>query len=454
MGKAIQDYNVLYSGLRPLVQFGTRCHYFEHVIKGKENIPSDGGYIYAPCHQQALMEPLVVLHLLREKPVFLARADIFSKPLLKAFFTFLRILPVYRIRDGRDSLNKNTEIFEKSRNVILDGYPLCLMAEGRHNNRHQLLPLVKGMFRIAGETQLKLGSKPLYIIPTGLDYDEYERPYANVVVNIGKPIPVQDYIQTYQENEPLALNQMRQALTESLKEKMHHIASQEYYDEFLTLCKFENPEYRKARGLSNNAWNRFQMRQQIAHDLDALEAEAKREDASEESKQRLQEKLNKAHKLQKMARKKGVPESVAAEKWSAGKLALSLACILGVVAACVFVAPIRWLVLFSLMAYPLPFLPTHLIAKKLIKDTQFRSSVNFGIRLMLTLIYMTIISIVMATTCGGWLGDVLGDQYGFDMHWFLWGLLTYCYIFLLARLTGPAVCWIRGTWDNIKLRIR
>ena len=43
----------------------------------------------------------------------------------------------------------------------------------------------KGMFRIAGETQQKLGDHPLYIVPTGIDFDEYERPYSNLVVNIG-----------------------------------------------------------------------------------------------------------------------------------------------------------------------------------------------------------------------------------------------------------------------------
>lgn len=454
MGKAIQDYNALYSALRPLVQFGTRCHYFGHVIKGRENVPTDGGYIYAPCHQQALMEPLIVLHLLREKPVFLARADIFAKPILRKFFTFLRILPVYRIRDGRDSLNKNTEIFEKSRNVILDGYPLCLMAEGRHNNRHQLLPLVKGMFRIAGETQLKMGQKPLYIIPTGLDYDEYERPYANVVVNLGKPIPVQDYIQTYQDNEPLALNQMRQALSDSLKGLMHHIASQEHYDEFLTLCKFENKDYRKARNLKNNTWNRFCMRQAIAHDLDALEAAAKAENATEEDKKRLQEKLNKAHKLQQLARKKGLPESVVAERWSAGKLILSILALALLIGICVTFPPASAIALLCLMLYPIPFLPTHLIAKKLIKDTQFRSSVNFGIRMVLSLLYMLTTSFVMGFTQGAWFGTLLQEHLHFAMPGIFWGMGTFFFTFALIRITAPAVTWVRGTWDNIKMLVR
>ena len=190
MSKAIQDNDLLYNILSPLVQFACRCHYNSFVVRGMENLPTNGAYIIAPCHQQALMEPLAVLNIAPKPPVFLARADIFKKPTFRAILTFLKIMPVYRIRDGQDQLGRNREVFDRCRDVLVDGFPLCLMAEGRHNNRHHLLPLGKGMFRIAGEAQLALGDHPLYIVPTGIDFDEYEQPYSNLVVNIGRPIAV------------------------------------------------------------------------------------------------------------------------------------------------------------------------------------------------------------------------------------------------------------------------
>ena len=57
MAKSIQDNNVFYNMLSPLVQFGTRCHYQRFEVHGLDNLPQDGAYIIAPCHQQALMEP-------------------------------------------------------------------------------------------------------------------------------------------------------------------------------------------------------------------------------------------------------------------------------------------------------------------------------------------------------------------------------------------------------------
>lgn len=414
MSKAVQDNNLLYNILNPLVQFGTRCHYNDFVVRGQENLPTDGAYIIAPCHQQALMEPLAVL-CFAHKPVFLARADIFAKPTLRAILTFLRIMPVYRIRDGKSNLGKNQAIFDQSRDVLLDGYPLCLMAEGRHNNRHHLLPFGKGMFRIAGETQLRLGDHPLYIVPTGVDFDDYERPYSNVVVNIGKPIPVQPFMNTFRNDEPVALNQMRDALTEALLPLMHDIRDEEHYDDIYALCNLLNHEMRRREGLKNNAWNRFLMRQRIASKFNG----------GEWNIEKFRPYLDTMRRSPLVSR--------LTEHWS---LAATLAAVLGIgafVAAAVMVPAVRWALLFCLLCYPLPFIPTHLIVKKKVADPQFRSSFNFGVRLVLSILYAVVIGIVM-TCC----------------HGVLWGLVAVVWVHIGAWLAGPVVNFLRDTLANCR----
>ena len=407
MSRSIQDNNLLYNILCPLVKFATRCHYHHFVVRGRENLPTDGAYIIAPCHQQALMEPLAVLRVAPKPPVFLARADIFRKPTLRAILTFLRILPVYRIRDGQESLGKNQEIFDRCREVLLDGYPLCLMAEGRHNNRHHMLPLRKGMFRIAGETQLAMGDRPLYIVPTGIDFDDYERPYSNVVVNIGKPIPVQPFMATFRDNEPVALNQMRDALASALSPLMLDIRDEERYDEIWTLCNTLNKEYRRREGLRNTAWNRFLMRQKIAQEVENGKLKVESGKWKAESGQR---------------------------HFAATVLAVLV--VAAVVAAAVLVPVVRWVLLFALVCYPLPLIPTHLIVKKKIADPQFRSSFNFGVRLVLSIVYALVIGIVMAVTGGMWMSRVadLGA-------W--WGLIAVAWVHIAARLTAPVACFLR-----------
>ena len=425
MTKPIQQNNWLYNLLCPLVQFATRCHYNRFVVRGIENLPTDGPYIIAPCHQQTLMEPLAVLCFSPKPPVFLARADIFARPTIRAILTFLRILPVYRIRDGQENLGRNQDIFDQCRDVLLDDYPLCLMAEGRHNNRHHLLPLRKGMFRIAGETQLALGDRPLYIVPTGIDFDHYERPYSNLVVNIGSPIPVQPFMDTYRDNPPLALNQMRDALTDALIPLMLHIRNQEYYDEIFSICNLMNSKMRRKEGLKNNAWNRFLIRQRIADKMDSL---MENQQVDESLRQRVQSTLP-------------LDPALLSDHWSLPTTLFALLSIASLITLVVLFPPLRLTLLFCLLCYPLPFLPTHLIPRKIIKDPQFRSAINFGIRFVLSILYALVISVVMACCHGAWMNDLIPIG-----PW--WGLVALVIVIVFARLAAPIVNILRSTLHN------
>lgn len=427
--KAIQDNNTLYNILNPLVQYGTRCHYQSFELHGTENLPTNGAYIIAPCHQQALMEPLAVLCFAPKPPVFLARADIFNNPTIRAILTFMKILPVYRIRDGQSNLTKNNDIFDKSRDVLLDGFPLCLMAEGRHNNRHHLLPMGKGMFRIAGETQLKLGDHPLFIVPTGIDFDEYERPFSNLVVNIGKPIPVQPFMEEWHSNGPAALNSMRQALVSALSPLMLDIRDEDHYDEIHTLCNVLNRASRRRDGLKNNATNRLLTRQKIAKQFD------NRADA--------EELFAPVRRYRDLCRRLHIGERAMPEHWN---LATTLAVTLLTVAALVAIALVpaaRWCALFLLLCYPVPLIPTHLLVKRLIEDTQFRSSFNFGIRFLLSLLYGIVIGIVMACCHGAWMSRLADIG-----AW--WGLVAVAWVFIGAFLEGPVINALKAIGNNIK----
>lgn len=423
MAKAIQDNDLVYNILSPLVQFGCRCHYSSFTVKGKSNLPTDGSYIIAPCHQQALMEPLAVLNIAPKSPVFLARADIFRRPLFRAALTFLKIMPVYRIRDGQDQLGRNREVFDHCRDVLVDGFPLCLMAEGRHNDRHSMLPLRKGMFRIAGEAQQALGERPLYIVPMGIDFDDYERPYSNLAVNIGRPIAVQPFMDCYRDNEPLALNQMRDALAEALSPLMLDIRSEEHYDEIWTLCNLLNRDMRRRKGLGNSAWNRFKMRQEIAHRVEHDLTE-------EEERERL---LERSAKVKEGCARLHLEAADLAEHWNLATTLMATVAIMLLLAAVAIVPVLRRAVLFCLLCYPMALLPTHLLVKRKIKDPQFRSSVNFGVRFFGSILYTIVISIALAATRG-----------------LLWGLAAVAVVHIMAWLIGPTVGVLRRTMHSCR----
>ena len=395
MKRSLTDFNLFYTLFFPVVQFATRCHYRHIVVRGKENLPEGERYILAPCHQNALMDPLVVLMAVYKPIVFLARADIFKKPVARFFLTWLRISPVYRIRDGRDQLSRNAEVFNTARQALEKGRPLCLMAEGTHNDRHQLLPLVKGMFRIAGDTQRDLGDKPLYIVPVGLDYDDYERPYSSVAVNFGKPIDVRQYMADYNENEPVALNRMRNDLTQALKECIHQVDSVEHYDDEYAYCHQHTQQTLRELKLRNNVWGRFIARQYISSQMSQMDAEAKGNLYAQGSK------------YAEMCNRSQVP------MWFVSKLPRNAAWRLPVwwllmsgVVLLVFL--LCWdMIAMWVLSNPIVYLPTHLLAKAKVKDPQFRSSINYGIRFGLMLVYLIMMFVVAACVIGLWKGLAL-----------------------------------------------
>ncbi|MBQ6067867.1 MAG: 1-acyl-sn-glycerol-3-phosphate acyltransferase [Bacteroidales bacterium] len=419
MKTKLADFNFFYSLFLPVVLYGVRCHYRRFMVKGRENIPWGEPFIIAPCHQNALMDALVVLQVMNRKTVFLARADIFQNPVARFFLTWLRISPVYRIRDGRESLSRNEDIFNTSREVIEKNVPLCLMAEGRHNDRHQLLPLVKGMFRIAGATQVELGDRPLYILPVGLDYDHYECLYHNVCANIGKPIDVRQFVDEYETNEPVALNHMRRVLTASLKGQMHDVVSHDRYDDELAYCHMKTQATLGQLQLKNNPWGRFMARKYISESIASM---------PEEQRTPL---YDQGAAFADECRRRGVPLWFASKGWSVGKGLLALLASLLNIAA---IVPI-WK--YWLVSNVVVYVPTHLIVRRAIEDTQFRSSVNYGIRMLLQFINAVVVFIVF--TC---------------VHNVWWGLGMMALCAVSAWVTPRIFMLLRDVWYGLKSHSR
>ena len=422
MKSKMTDFNLFYTLCFPVVQYATLCHYRRIVIKGKDNIPDDGKYILAPCHQNALMDPLVVLYMENKPVVFLARADIFKKPVARLLLTWLRISPVYRIRDGRDQLSNNEAIFNTARQVVEEGMPLCLMAEGTHNDKHQLLPLVKGMFRIAGATQMELGDSPLYIVPVGLDYDDYERPYSSVMVNVGKPIDVRNFMDDFESKEPVALNRMRDALTSALKTQIHQVDSVEHYNDEYAYCHSKTQEVLRQSKKRNTAWNRFQARQQVSRQV-ASKTEAEREACYLEGARFAEE-----------CSRKGVPLWYASKCCSTSRVAWAIRTVFILIVLLLAVVLCWEMLPLWLLSNPIVYLPTHLIAKAKVKDPQFRSSINYAIRLGLTLVYSIVLFVVFCIS-----------------HGFFWALGIVLLGMFSAWLTPKVFVLLRDAWYGFKL---
>lgn len=233
MGKEnIEKYSAGYALLKSVAGFWhNNVFYRKVIVMGRENITPDDPLIFAPNHQNALMDALAVLFTHSGQPVFLARADIFKKRSIAAILYFLKILPVYRIRDGFSSLKANDEIFLKTIDVLKNRNGLVILPEGDHAGFRRLRQLKKGICRVAFQSDEATGfSLNIKIVPVGIEYSHYTRYRQVITVAYGKPIDVSEYHEIYKESPERALNELRTRLSDEMKTNMIHIDSEEDYE--------------------------------------------------------------------------------------------------------------------------------------------------------------------------------------------------------------------------------
>ena len=239
----IQDKNKLYTFLRPYVDWMFRRSYRNFRYVGRENIPTDGAVIFAPNHTNALCDAMAILTIDGRRKVFVARADIFRDPKQARLLRWLKIMPMRRMRDGRDEVIHNDDTMDSAVDTLRDGVPFCILPEGRHRPMHSLLPLGKGIFRIALRANDEFGKeKPIYIVPVGLEYGDYYHLWNSLTVNIGKPINVTEFVKEHADLErPQLILALREELTQRMREQILWVPDDEHYEENLARLQANPP---------------------------------------------------------------------------------------------------------------------------------------------------------------------------------------------------------------------
>ena len=237
MAKKIQDYNFAYDLLRYYTDLALKLSYRKIKYVGREFIPKDGAVIFAPNHTNALMDAMVILAIDHRPKVFVARADIFRNPKIAKILSFLKIMPIMRMRDGYEEVKKNNETIERAVDVLRDGVPFCIFPEGTHQAKYSSLPLSKGIFRIALSAVELMPDTPLYIVPVGLRYGSFFRFRSTVRVQIGEPINVGRFLADNAEiSQAEQITAMRDLLTERMHRSIFHIPNDEDYDAMYEIC--------------------------------------------------------------------------------------------------------------------------------------------------------------------------------------------------------------------------
>jgi len=270
-----EKWSLGYWFLKQYIKFADWLIHKKVIITGKEKIPKNKPIVFAPNHQNALSDPMAVLLHTRFQPVWLGRADMFGKSkVIDAILHFLKIMPVYRLRDGKANLEKNEKTFSDSIKVLENNFALALFPEAAHSAKRQMLAHKKAVPRIVFMAEEKSENKlDIQIIPTGIYYSSYWKFNRTVIVNFGDPIPAKDYLEQYHENPNLATIALKTEIHKSILPLIINFKTKRFYNEFEAIREIYGPHF-----LSNQNWkystlNRFKSDQVLVDKLDKLETE-------------------------------------------------------------------------------------------------------------------------------------------------------------------------------------
>ena len=180
-------------------------------------LPEDVPIIFACTHPNSAIDYCFLPLITRKKSFVMVRGDVFANKWLDKFLRALWMLPVYRMRDGYSTLNKNADSFQECYNEFDKNGRTLIFSEGTSIQEKRLQPMKKGTARLALDYLESGSNKEIYVVPMANNYSRFRQFRYTVMTKFAKPIKVSDYRELYEENLAKAYNQLTDDIEASLK---------------------------------------------------------------------------------------------------------------------------------------------------------------------------------------------------------------------------------------------
>jgi 1-acyl-sn-glycerol-3-phosphate acyltransferase len=239
---------MLYTSLRFLVRLALRVWFRRVTWHGEENLPTNKPILLTANHPNSAMDAIILACLLNRPLHFLARSDVFRKPLVNWLLRKINMLPVYRISEGYDQLNKNQDTFGECIEVFRMNGIVLIFPEGSHSFQRILRPLKKGAVKLA--LQAYHAGTDMYIGTVGINYISPDKPRSELIVTFGNAIRVADIAEKTTLSTAQILHQLNQQIAVSLRSVIINIPSEHMAEAFSWVYELRNSKLGKGRSSS------------------------------------------------------------------------------------------------------------------------------------------------------------------------------------------------------------
>ena len=150
-------------------------------------LPANTPTILASNHPNSFLDAIIIGAYHPYETYFLARGDAFKKRWTRVILKALKMIPIYRLSEGKELLSENEQSFEECIRLLKENKTLLIFAEGICVNKMELQPLRKGTARIAERAWYKLNINNLRIQPLAIAYNSFTLLPKKVLIDFGTP---------------------------------------------------------------------------------------------------------------------------------------------------------------------------------------------------------------------------------------------------------------------------
>ena len=162
-----------------------RVYYRLH--RGGGIVPPNGPVLLVANHPNSLLDPAMVALAARRPVRFLAKAPLFTDPLVGFLVRGAGSIPVYRKSDDPSQVSRNEDAFRAVYDVLATGHVVGIFPEGISHSEPGMAPLKTGAARIALGAAERLG-QVISIVPVGLSFRAKEIFRSDAYVVRGFPL--------------------------------------------------------------------------------------------------------------------------------------------------------------------------------------------------------------------------------------------------------------------------
>lgn len=165
-------------------------------VTGVDRIPRDRPLLIVANHWNGFVDPVLVAASIRRLPHYLARATLWKIWPLRPLLALAGMIPVHRRADAADT-SANRQAFAAAHRVLRRPAGVVgIFPEGITHDEPRLAAVKTGAARIALGARTE-GIGAIAVVPVGITYDDKLALRSRVLVRVGRPIDVDEYVVTH-----------------------------------------------------------------------------------------------------------------------------------------------------------------------------------------------------------------------------------------------------------------